>query len=529
MPARPRQIAKITCSSFLPGTLLRILLISVATNPLITLSTSPNTRSNFKASWIFILAAIGSAAGLGNLWRFPYLAYEHGGAAFFVAYCLCMLAIGLPLLTMEIGMGQLTRKAAPMALGATDKKKRNKIIGWIAIFVAFFIATYYLVITSWTLSYAFSSFTLPWRHNSEAYFFDQFLNASGQISQLDQINLPVIGGIILILVLLYLFMFRGTAGISAVAKWLTPLPFIMLTILAANSMTLSGAESGIKAFVVPDWQSLRQTGLWFDAASQALFSLSLGFGIMIAYGAILHEKVNIRRVAVIIILGDTLAAFLGGLIIFAVLGHMAVAQQVPIASVVSQGVGLAFIVVPKALTLLPYGQSTFSVLFYLSLFLLAFTSIVSLFESILAATMDGTWRLRRPALLLLQCLLLLLFALMYCGNNGVYIIDIVDHYVSGYGIFTVCILEAIAIGWVYDAERLRYQLRKKSGVRLTALFNILLRFAVPITLILLLFKQLLADVDQAYGGYPVIYNAVFGTGVLAVLLIFALLFNRNMR
>lgn len=479
---------------------------------------SSTTRDNFKSPWTFVLAAIGSAAGLGNLWRFPYLAYEHGGAAFFLAYFICLVGIGLPFLIAEIGMGQITRKAAPQSLAIAGKSSRFKLIGWLAAMISFSILTYYVVITSWTVNFAINSINQPWQGGSENYFYQIFLHISKSVSQVGHLNTPIVLGVLATLLLLYLAIHRGSSGIAVVAKWITPIPFILLFILLANSLQLSGAEIGLKKLLIPQWDYLYSLDLWFDAASQVLFSLSLAFGVMFAYGAILDKKVNIKKMATIIIFGDTLAAMLGGLIVFSVLGHMSFVQHLPIDEVVTGGIGLAFVVIPKALYFLPYGSTTFSVIFYVALFLLAFTSIVLLFEAVLAAIMDSTAKLKRSAILSILVLAVFGLSLLYSADNGLYILDIVDHFVSGYGILVVSILECIIIGWIYDAERLRYQLKKQSGLTLSPIFNILIRFIIPTVLLVLLVRQVMFDLEKTYGGYPSLYLGLFGIGSLLFML-----------
>jgi neurotransmitter:Na+ symporter, NSS family len=472
------------------------------------------------------MAAIGSAAGLGNLWRFPYLAYEHGGAAFFLAYFICLILIGLPFLIAEIGVGQITRKAAPQSLAITGGNKKFGFIGWLAIMISFSILTYYIVITSWTVNFAIKSFHQPWAHASSEYFYTGFLNLSSAINIIGSINISIVVGTIITLILLFLAIYKGTSGISLIANWVTPIPFILLIILLINSINLTGAGIGIQALLVPKWNYLNSMDLWFDAASQVLFSLSLAFGVMFAYGAILDKNVNIKKLACVIILGDTLAAMLGGVIIFSVLGHMAYIKGLPLEQVVTGGIGLAFVVIPKALSLLPYASTTFSVIFYMSLFLLAYTSIVSLFESILAGVMDGKYKLKRPAILFIVALMVFLLSLLYSYNNGLYMLDIVDHFISGYGILAVSIFECIIIGWVYGAEKLRYQLKKQTGLSLSPLFNILIRLIIPITLITLFIKQLKIDISTPYEGYPLEYLTLFGVGSLLFIIIIAKLFQR---
>ena len=487
---------------------------------------SLNNRDNFKSPWTFVMAAIGSAAGLGNLWRFPYLAYEHGGAAFFLAYFICLIFIGLPFLIAEIGVGQITRKAAPQSLATAGGNKGFGVIGWLAIMISFSILTYYVVITSWTVNFAIKSFHQPWAYSSSKYFYTDFLNLSSTINTIGNINISIVVGTIVTLILLFFAIYKGTAGISLIANWVTPIPFILLIILLINSIHLTGADIGIKAILVPKWNYLKSMDLWFDAASQVLFSLSLAFGVMFAYGAILDKKVNIKKLACVIIVGDTLAAILGEIIIFSVLGHMSYIKNLPLDQVVAGGIGLAFVVIPKALSLLPYASSAFSVIFYISLFLLAYTSIVSLFESILAGIMDGKYKLKRPAILFILTILVTLLSLLYSYNNGLYMLDIVDHFISGYGILAVSILECIIIGWIYGAEKLRYQLKKQSGLSLSPLFNILNRFIIPLTLIILLIKQLKIDISIPYEGYPLEYLIFFGVGSLLFIVIVAKLLQK---
>lgn len=485
------------------------------------------TRNNFKSGWIFVLAAIGSAAGLGNVWRFPYLAYEHGGGAFFIAYFICLCIIGLPLLIMEIGLGQITRFGAPKSLGAIGLNSKFKLIGWLAVLISFGILTYYTVITSWVIHYAINGFNLPWKADAQIYFHDHLLNLSDHISQVSHLNIPIVLGVLGTLILLYLAVFRGTSGIAMVAKWITPIPFILLIILLVNSLMLNGAWVGLKLFLLPKWPSLYSLDLWFDAASQVLFTLSLGFGVMFAYGAILNQSVNVRKMALAVIVGDTLIAFVGGLIIYSVLGYYATVTHTPIDQAVEGGIGLAFVVFPQALALLPFGQGFFATIFYIALFALAFTSIVSLFEAILAAIMDGTNKLKRYAILLVTCIIIFLLSLCYSGNNGLYILDIVDHFIGGYGVLVISLLQAMVIGWGYDAERLRYNLQKQSNVRLSGLFNLLIRIIIPTILLVLLLRQIIFDLETTYGGYPSFYVISFGVGSLVLLFIIGVILNKK--
>ena len=412
------------------------------------------TRKNFTSAWIFILAAVGSAAGLGNLWRFPYLAYEHGGAAFFVAYIICLLCIGLPLLILEVGLGKISQKGAPESLALIGRGQRFKIVGWLAVMAAFGVLTYYIVITSWVLNYAVNSFKIPWEGASESYFFNQFLGLSSSINMFTAPKLAIFLGVIAVLVLVYIALYKGTSGLAFIAKWITPIPFVLLIILLINSVLLSGSLSGLYVLFVPVWTSLMNSSLWFAAATQVIFSISLATGVMFAYGALLNKDVKIGRICTIVVIGDTLASIICSTIIFSVLGHLAYVDGKSIHEVVAGGIGLAFVVIPHALTLLPAAQELFSFIFYASVFFLAFTSIVSLFEAILAALMDSKLKLKRAALLLGLCVLLLVCNLLYTMGNGLYLLDVVDHFINGYLMLVVMVIETLAIAWAYDIKKL---------------------------------------------------------------------------
>jgi NSS family neurotransmitter:Na+ symporter len=250
---------------------------------------NPYTRSLFRSRWIFILAAIGSAAGLGNLWRFPYLVYEHGGAAFVLAYLICAFLLGLPLLILENGLGQLSGKAAPGALATVNKKGSFRIVGWIAVFNMFAVVTFYIVISGWVFNYVIYAPTLAWGADTAQFFNQHYLQKSSAIETSGNFVPTIVFSAIIVYVLTYWAIRKGTSGLSAIATWLTPIPFILMTVLAINALFLPGSNEGFKFFLVPDWSQLLTTKLWFVAASQAFFSLSVGTATMFALGSF-HDQ-----------------------------------------------------------------------------------------------------------------------------------------------------------------------------------------------------------------------------------------------
>ncbi|ALB22392.1 Na+-dependent transporters of the SNF family protein [Piscirickettsia salmonis] len=489
---------------------------------------SMDVRQKFSSPWIFILAAIGSAAGLGNVWRFPYLAYENGGASFFIAYLICLMIIGLPFLLLENGMGQTTAKAAPEAMGTVSRKYNFRCIGWMGVLVSMFILSYYIIIAGWVTNYAVHSPTMPWQTDSGQYFYQHFLGLTDNINQTGKFNVLTLIFVVLLYVALYFVMRRGTQGISAVALFITPIPFILLTLLAFNSLFLSGSGTGLKFFFLPDWSKLFTLKIWAAAAGQVFFTLSLGAGMMFAYGSLLDKKVNLKRAVLSIIAGDTLCSIIGGTAIFGVLGHMATTQGVPVTEVVKGGIGLAFIAYPKALSLLPVLPEVFSLAFFLALLTLAFTSMASLVEAAVAPIVQAKPSLTRAKVLLIYFTITLCFGLLFMRGNGLYMLDIIDHFTSGYMMMFVGMLEAIIIGWLYPISQLRTHLETNSSSKISPAFDWLIKLVIPPILACLLFSQLHTDLVHRYGDYPLEYLVFYGIGVMTFVIIMSIVLSRSL-
>jgi NSS family neurotransmitter:Na+ symporter len=206
-------------------------------------------RTHWPSQWIFILAAIGSAAGLGNLWRFPFLAYENGGAAFVVAFIIATAIIGIPLLVLEVGLGQKSQKGAPGALATIQSKW--SLLGWSAVALGFMVLTYYMVVVSYGLNYLKAAFTLDWQPSAESFFFTEILQITDSPLTVGGLAIPVVIGLLLAWVLVYFSAWKGVKSISKVVTWTATLPFVILAILAIRAITLDGADAGLRLFFVP--------------------------------------------------------------------------------------------------------------------------------------------------------------------------------------------------------------------------------------------------------------------------------------
>ena len=319
-------------------------------------------RGAWRSNTGFLLAAIGSAVGLGNIWRFPYVAYENGGGAFLIPYVTALITAGIPILMLELSLGQKKRASAPMAFSKIDGKW--EWLGWWAVsFVMFGIVLYYIVVIGWCANYMLFSVFKSWGANTNDFFFNQFLSKSGGVWELKGLNYPVVFAVLVIWVINWLITYNGIEkGIEKAVKLMMPMLFILTVIIIGWAVFLDGATEGIKLYTTPDFSKLRNIQVWIDAYGQIFFSLSLGFGIMIAYASYLPSRTNILKNSLIVGFSNSFYEVFAGFGVFSVLGYMALKQGKAIEEVVTSGIGLAFVAYPEAISLLPGGQ-VFGVLF----------------------------------------------------------------------------------------------------------------------------------------------------------------------
>lgn len=456
-------------------------------------------REQWNSQLGFVLAAVGSAVGLGNIWRFSYLAYQHGGGAFLIPYLVALLTAGIPLLILEYAVGHERIGSAPLAYRKIHKSW--EWLGWWAvIFVMFGIVLYYTVIIAWCVNYVFLSFNLGWGADPNHYFFKDFLAVSKSPAHLGGIRTPILYGLVLVWVLCWAMVYRGVQrGIELANKILMPLLLLATIVLVVWSVNLKGAEVGLAAYVSPDFTKLSDPNVWIDAYSQIFFTLSLGFGIMIAYASYLPAKANITGTALLTALINSGYSLLAGCAVFAVLGFMATSQGVPMAQVVSQSIGLAFVAYPKALSLMP-GGNLFGALFFLCLVVAGLSSAISIMEAFVSAVVDKFGYRRKP-LVTLVCVLGFFGSIVFTTQAGLLWLDILDHFVTHYGLVVVGIAECIVVGWLFRLPVLRRHVNRISSIKLGGWWDLLIKFFVPGVLSVILVGDLYVELQKPYGGY----------------------------
>ncbi|MBN1764206.1 MAG: sodium-dependent transporter, partial [Sedimentisphaerales bacterium] len=351
------------------------------------------TRENWGSRAGFILAAIGSAVGLGNVWRFPHEAYSNGGSAFLIPYIVAMLVIGIPLLIMEFSLGHLTQRASPEAFARVGR--RWEFVGWWPIILSFIIVCYYATVLAWCLNYLIFSCSnpLPWLADSKEYFFNSYLQDTESLSP-GGLRWPIVLALAAVWTGMYMCIFKGVKLVSKIVLWTVPIPWLMLIILMIRGLTLDGAIQGLEYFLEPRWEVLKDPKVWRSAFGQVFFSLSLAFGVMVTYASFLHRKSDLNNNALIIGLADLGTSFIAGITVFATMGALALKENVPVENILegSSSVGLAFVAFPEALSKLPCSM-LFSIIFFVALLLLGIDSAFSITEAALASMMDKTgWK-----------------------------------------------------------------------------------------------------------------------------------------
>jgi len=484
----------------------------------------------------FILAAVGSAVGLGNLWGFPYKLYSYGGGAFLIPYIIALLVVGIPLLILEFSLGHFTQRAAPDAF--KQGHRRFEIVGWWGIILGFVIVTYYPVILAYCFSFLgysilgmFNGGNLPWAAvgvegvaKAHDFFFIDYLGHQPGPA-LAGIRWNIVLPLIIAWAAMYLCICRGVRLVGRIV-WLTvPLPWLMLLILAVRGLTLEGSMQGLAYYLDPVWAELARPVTWRYAFGQVFFSLSLAFGVMITYASFLHRESDLNNNAMIIGLADFATSFVAGLAVFATLGGMAyVTQQaghpVVVEKVAEPGPSLAFVAFPYALAQLPY-SAWFSFVFFFALVTLGIDSAFSITESVLASIVDKTgWR--RDFVLPAMSLIGLAFGLIYVTRGGHDWLLVIDSFINGtWGIAFLGLLECLVLGWLWRIGILRHHANIRSDWRLGKWWDYLIRLVIPVILGTLFFWQLLEDVHSETGflrtpqGDWIVFNCV-GLAVVAL-------------
>ncbi|WP_128692785.1 sodium-dependent transporter [Methanoculleus taiwanensis] len=478
-----------------------------------------SSEQQWSSRLTFILAGIGAAIGLGNLWRFPYVCYDNGGGAFLIPYVVALLFAGIPLWLMESALGYRTRAGVPGSFRLLIGRN-TAWIGWLVVILTVILMAYYSVIMAWGVNYIGFAATLAWGSDPEGFFYATFLCLSPDIFTPGGMNWPVVLGAVISWIAVYISIFRGIRSVEKVV-WLTVLlPWVFLIVMVVRGVTLPGAIDGLAYYLTPDFAALTRPGVWVAAFGQIFYSLSIGMGIMIAYAKFLPDQHDLVRSGFLICIANGITSFVAGIAVFSTLGYLAHTTGVPVPDVVQGGIELAFVVYPAAISLLPLAPGVFGILFFLMFVTLAVDSIFAAVEGISISLQDY---ISTPPMLLSAMVSLGIFlaGLIFMTEGGLYWLDLIDSYYNSFAILIVGILEAVVIGHLYGAGRLRGFMNASASHPVGRWWDISIRYLVPAVLIVAVATNLIARIGTPYGGYPPLAQAVgwafvLGTPIAAV-------------
>lgn len=471
----------------------------------------------------FILAAVGSAIGLGNIWRFPYMAYENGGGAFFIPYLFAMISAGIPFMIMEFTLGHKLRGAAPRAFSKLGVKL--EWLGWFQVFIAAIIAVYYVAIIGWAISYLGYSFTQSWGADTNAFFFSEYLQlGENSPSKLGNLQMHIVLPMVLAWGITFAAIFTGIkGGIERASKIMMPLLFLMVIGLITRVVFLPGALDGVNYLFEPDFSKITDPTVWSAAYGQIFFTLSVGFAIMIAYSSYLPEKSDINNNAFMTVLINCGFSITSGVLIFAVLGYMAQDQAKPITEVVTAGVGLAFVTIPAAINLLP-APYILGPLFFLALVVAGLSSHISIIEAVTSAVIDKlNWSRKKAASVV--CGVGFAVSMAFATNGGLLLLDLVDYFINNVALLASCLVELIVIGWLLKISDIRDYANDISDFSIGKWFEICIRFISPIMLAVILATNLWKTFNEGYGGYEMSDLLMLGWGLVAAMFVVAVIIN----
>ena len=441
-----------------------------------------HTRSTFSNRLGFVLAAAGSAVGLGNLWRFPYLAAKYGGGIFLLVYIILVVTFGFVLMVSEIAIG---RKTGLSPIGAFAKlNKKSRFVGVLACLASFFILPYYSVIGGWVIKYLVSFVSGGGAATATSGYFSGFISGSWQ---------PLLF-LLIFLAATFVIVIRGVKrGIEKASRILMPVLVVLSIALAIYSMTLPGGMEGVAYFFLPDFSKF-SVNLLLAAMGQMFYSMSLAMGIMITYGSYLSKKENLEKSASHIEMFDLGISILAGLMIIPAVFSFSGGE----ASAINAGPGLMFETLPKVFHSMPLGDVMGAVFFLLVLFA-ALTSSISLMEAVVATVCDQFKLSRKKATAIVFCLALILAIPSSLGYGalsgfsifGMAILDFFD-FITNSVLMPICaLLTCIVVGYVVKPAAIIEEVELNAKFRRKGLFKVMVKYIAPIFIIAILVSSVL--------------------------------------
>ncbi|XP_065337149.1 sodium-dependent neutral amino acid transporter B(0)AT3 [Cloeon dipterum] len=495
-------------------------------------------RESWDSKLTFLLATVGYAVGLGNVWRFPYLAQKNGGGAFLIPYFIMLLIEGMPIFYLELAIGQRLRKGAIGVWSQVSPYLAG--IGISSAVVSFNVALYYNTIIAWCLFYFVQSFQaqLPWAECPNKYYsngsyemepecakssptqyfwYRTTLQVSDDINSPEHFNYKIVFALVIAWILVYMCMIKGIASSGKVVYVTATFPYIVLIIFFFRGVTLKGMSDGLMHLFKPKWWQLTDPVVWLEAGTQIFFSLGLAFGGLIAFSSYNPVNNNCYRDAILVSLTNCFTSMFAGIVVFSIIGfkaHMAFdkcleERNATILSAMSNGTsyalanfqtpecdlqkeldntasgtGLAFIIFTEAINQFP-GAQFWAVLFFLMLFTLGIDSQFGTLEGVVTSIVDMKLfpNLRKEILTGSICLVCCLISMGFAHSAGSYVFVLFDNFSGNFPLLIIAFCECIGVSYVYGLRRFADDIEKMTGHRPGLYWLICWKYLSPLAMI----------------------------------------------
>lgn len=443
----------------------------------------------WSSKFAIVMAFLGSAIGLANIWRFPKVLYANGGSSFMIPYIVALLTLGLCVYLLEISIGYKFRESLPKIYYLIREK--YEWIGWFIIISLFLCCSYYITIIGWDLIYFLLSFTKAWGTNPNFYFSNTLLNSVNSINGITQF-VPILIGATVSCWLIIFVVCRNSLhkGIEKMCNILIPALLVIVVIIVISSLFLPGASIGYNQFLHPDWASLTNLNVWLAAFTQISFTLGLGWGILIAYGVYLPEDTNLVSTTFSIPFCNSGFEVFHAIGLFSILGFMTFTTGTSFNSLVTDGSGLTFVVLPHIFNYMGTEANILGPLYFIAIFFAGLTSFGALLEPIIIGVTEkfGFNRKKATAIVVLLCGAI---SLLFTTRSASWILNVFDCYVSYFCFLAVIIIECIMFGWIYKIDKLTEISKDNFPKNLDKLWKFAIKFIIPIILAILIINAII--------------------------------------
>ena len=482
-------------------------------------------KNEWGSNLSFILAMIGSAVGLGNIWRYPYVLYSNGGGAFYIPYIVAILLMGIPFLILEYGVGYNFKSS--FAKAVTKINSKWQYLGWLLPVAVFMIMIYYSAILGWDGIYVVLSFTKGWGADPNTFFTSNLLQASPSYTGLLHF-IPLIAVAMLVgWVIIWFISHKDLEdGLGKVSKILVPALFVIMIVIVGFSLTLPGASIGLAELFNPDWSLLTHFEIWMAAFGQIVFSLSLGMSIAFTYASYTKDDADLVTNTLSIALANSLFENFAALGVFSILGYMSLQSGTAVADLVTQGTGLVFIVYPTVFNVLGQWALVLGPLFFLTVYLAGLTSILSTIEP-LSFSIQNKFGWSRSKTMTALIIVGALMSMVYATSFGGDLLGFVDTFINQIALLFGVILECVIFAWIFKAERLiDFMNARSKTLKLGKWWLVMVKYILPIFISIIWIGGLF-DVASSGSYDQLIFTGIAAAILLAATLVFTLLPAKN--